>query len=113
MRHFSFNALMLLLMVVAIAAPLGAQDWSNAPAPSERPAGCHGHGDPPPAAPQSHQCCQSGHDAAVLLPSSAPQVWLQVSATPAVLMSALTQPVRAVHRRIVLGDRAIPSPLRV
>lgn len=79
LRKLGAGILPFLLIVALVMATL--PDYASAsPArrlatPSERPAGCHGHGGtspdiPPihssPLAPISHQCCLTGHDMAVV-----------------------------------------------
>jgi hypothetical protein len=68
-----------LLVVLAVLMPMAAQAGAMSGAPHERAAGCHGHGEPDSIPAQtSHQCCQSGHDQAVLRAPHLPQSELQV-----------------------------------
>ena len=58
-------AVVLLLAVLPIAAP---QANSTALPQSSAPASCHGHGGHAPSrSPVTHECCEVGHQAAVLV----------------------------------------------
>ena len=58
-------AVVLLLAVLPIAAP---QANSTAFPQSSAPASCHGHGGHAPSrSPVTHECCEVGHQAAVLV----------------------------------------------
>ena len=58
-------AVVLLLAVLPIAAP---QAHSTALPQSSAPASCHGHGGHAPSrSPVTHECCEVGHQAAVLV----------------------------------------------
>ena len=58
-------AVVLLLAVLPIAAP---QANSTASPQSSAPASCHGHGGHAPSrSPVTHECCEVGHQAAVLV----------------------------------------------
>jgi hypothetical protein len=111
MQILSKTVVFVLLSAVLVAPVVVQARLASASVP-ERPAGCHEDGGKQPApGPTSHQCCQGGHDFAVLL--SAPGVSLEVSALiqfsqGAMELAALnTLPNPA----IVSGDP--PSPLRV
>jgi len=116
MRYFLFKTLVLLLMAAVIAAPLEAQASLTSAGTKDRPAGCHEDGPMVPApGPSSHQCCQSGHDAAILRPSSAPGLALQVSVLVHFSAGAVALAVAnsLSNLEIVSADPPIQPPLRV
>src|SRR5579863_4062860 len=115
MRQFPFKALMFLLMAAVLTAPLAAQGWPTPGNSPGQPAGCHEDAPLVPApAPSSHECCQSGHEA-MLLPSSAPRLELQVSGliqSPRRAV-ALTEFNRLPSLAIITGEPPALFPLRV
>jgi hypothetical protein len=116
MRHFSFKALMVLLMSAVLATPLATPGLQISASSKDRPAGCHEHGPRVPApVPISHQCCQNTHDAAMLMPSSTPGPSQEVSALIQFSQGAVV-PVafdNLPNLAIVSGDPPNLSPLRV
>jgi len=54
---------------------LGVALWAavDGPKAQSKSAACHHHGEVPPTAPNSHQCCAAGHDVAALPSVSIPQ----------------------------------------
>jgi hypothetical protein len=116
MREFPFKTLVALLVGAVLAAPLGAQDLPASSGTTDQPAGCHESAPVAPApAPSSHQCCQSGHDSAILLAA--------LSSGPSLHISTLIElpqggvPLAVLHclpgLAIAYGDPPILSPLRV
>jgi hypothetical protein len=109
MQIFS-RAMLFVLLGAVIVAPLAARGFVT-PGGQDGPAGCHEDGKRPIPGPTSHQCCQGGHDFAILLATPGPSLeasaliqFSQVATTPTTL-NTLPNPA------IVSGDP--PSPLRV
>jgi len=105
-------------------APASSARPVAAPAPSERPVGCHAHGGtsrsvPPthslPPTPVSHQCCLTGHDAAVVQVSDYTPPWHQVTRVTLHFASALTEcSFNGSEEFMVLGpDPPGIPPLRI
>lgn len=110
----SSKAIVFVLLSAVLAAPLGEQGLVASAGAHERPAGCHeDSGKPPAPGPTSHQCCQGGHDFAILQPTPGPSLevsaLVQFSRTAVVLVVLSCLPKLA----IVSGDPPIASPLRV
>ena len=115
MRQFPLKALLVLLMAAVIAAPLGVQGLPTSAA-KDRPTGCHEDAPMLPApAPSSHQCCQSGHDSAILLASSSSGLSLHVLTLIDLPQGAV--PLAVLHTlpglAIAYGDPPMLLPLRV
>jgi hypothetical protein len=62
-----FIALLILATLVAscFAAQVGSST-GQLPGQSQPPSGCHEHGSKAPAKAPNHDCCRSGHDAAIM-----------------------------------------------
>jgi hypothetical protein len=116
MRQFHSKALVFLLMAAMLAAPPAAQGWPTPGDSSGQPAGCHEDAPVVPMpVPISHQCCQNGHDALMLLPSSAPRAELQLAALVSIPQRAIA--LAAFNClpsfAVVSGDPPILFSLRV
>jgi len=69
------KSLMFVLLACVVTAPVAALTFSASRTPHQRPAGCHDEGNKTPAPePVTHQCCQSGHDAAVVQKAHPPSL---------------------------------------
>jgi hypothetical protein len=116
MRHLPFKALLFLLMAAVLAALLAPQALLTSANANDPPAGCHEHGPIVPApAPSSHQCCQNGHDSAILLASSSSAPSFYVSAPVGLPQGKVALAVLSglPSLAIVSGDPPLLSPLRV
>jgi len=69
------NTFVYTLLACVTAAPVAAQRFQTEGTAHQQPAGCHGEGAKAPAnSPVTHQCCQSGHDAAGVQKHAEPMV---------------------------------------
>ena len=115
MQAFS-KMLVFLLLAAVITAPLAAQGLRPDGPSHERPAGCHEDaGNVPAPGPTSHNCCQGGHDLAILQQSSTLPSPLQLAAQVDFMPHsvAAAEPGDFLNLVIVSGDPPILSPLRV
>jgi hypothetical protein len=110
------KTLVLLLMAAAITAPLAAQELRTEVSSQDRPAGCHGNNRNAPApGPDSHICCASAHQPAILQqtptfrPSLQASAWADFALHSFAVMLSGTFP----NPVIVSGDPPKLSPLRV
>jgi hypothetical protein len=113
MQLFS-KAVVFVLLSAVLAAPLAGQALLASAGAQERPAGCHEDSRKPPApGPTSHQCCQGGHDSAILLPTPGPS--LEVAALVQFPQGSFALAVLSSLPNLatVSGDPPIASPLRV
>ena len=73
--QLALNTFVYTLLACVIASPVSAQSFRAGGTAAQRPAGCHGESGKAPAhEPATHQCCQSGHDAALVQGHSEPVV---------------------------------------
>jgi hypothetical protein len=116
MRYFPFKSLLFLLMAALLAAPLAPQGLPTSATANDGPSGCHEDAPMVPApAPSTHQCCQSGHDSAILLASSSSGLSLHVLTLIDLPQGAV--PLAVLHTlpglAIAYGDPPMLLPLRV
>jgi len=113
-RHFSFKALVVLLVAAVLAAPLAAQESSPSASTKDQPVGCHEDGPMVPTPePTSHQCCQSGHDTPFLLASTS-RPSLEVSSLIQLPQGTVVAVLHSLPNLVIVsGDPPTLSPLRV
>lgn len=80
MSYFLKSLTLVLLTAVGVSA-LTVPVLPTMVAPRGRPAGCHDHGQKPPARQPSYACCLAGHDSAVPQASFSPRPVLVEAAT--------------------------------
>lgn len=106
------NLLVLLLLVAVVGLSVAGQ--TAAMTASEKPAGCHHHGKPDSAPQPAYQCCQSGHNSAILQASHSPDLQVRGWMKAGVPFSAARESasVNALHIQAT-GDPPGNLPIRI
>ena len=109
------KTLVLAVMIAAGANALAMPTIGVMARPHKRPAGCHDHGGKGSVpAPQSYQCCQTGHNVALVRVSCLPHLASQVAEMLADEPQIAAPTGRSWEPVTVFsGDSPGPTPLRI